>query len=214
MESSKLQELLNVPGNDRDDQWEESFFKELSSAPLRIAQEEPITGPDSWPYLLAETDSEEGEPIDKIIHWLSTRGIGLVINAEKSIPDYVFSYGMLWHYRETGLYFLREELGDDDVFAIESGQKIKAGAPSEEYLPSYVRNILKDFFVQQGVLSPKLLVMSVDGENYDLAFSLEALGNPPEEEHQGVLEALSWFLPPHYRLLLISEEGLPDFYAL
>jgi hypothetical protein len=40
------------------------------------------------------------------------------------------------------------------------------------------------------------------------------LGNPPTKEHQGIAEAISWFLPPHYSIVLISETGLPPFAAL
>jgi hypothetical protein len=78
-------------------------------------------------------------------------------------------------------------------------------------LPQYVRNILKQFFMDQNVMRPRILVMSTDRKNYDLAFSLESLGNPPVKEHQGVAEAISWFLPPHYSIVLVSEIGLPEF---
>jgi hypothetical protein len=54
-----------------------------------------------------------------------------------------------------------------------------------------VRNILKEFFRDQGVFAPKILVMSSDRVNYDLVFSLESLGNPPVKEHQGIAEAIS-----------------------
>ena len=64
-----------------------------------------------------------------------------------------------------------------------------------------------------GMQSP-VLVMSTDGENYDFCFSLESLGNPPEAEHSGIAEAISWFLPPHYSLLLIGEKDLPKFIDL
>jgi len=91
---------------------------------------------------------------------------------------------------------------------------LHAGPPSPQYLPQYVRNILKEFFRDQGVLMPKILVMSADRKHYDLAISLESLGNPPEKEHQGIAEALSWFLPPHYSIVLVSEKGLPSFVEL
>jgi hypothetical protein len=40
------------------------------------------------------------------------------------------------------------------------------------------------------------------------------LGNPPEREHEGIAEAIAWFLPNHYSVVLISEKGLPTFSAL
>ena len=74
-----------------------------------------------------------------------------------------------------------------------------------------MRKILRDFFRDQGLLAVKILMMSQDGKNFDLAISLESLGNPPEKEHQGIAEAISWFLPPHYSLLIVSEKGLPSY---
>jgi hypothetical protein len=56
--------------------------------------------------------------------------------------------------------------------------------------------------------------VSIDQKNYDLCFSLESFGNPPETEHKGLAEALSWFLPAHYSIALISEKLLPGFEAL
>jgi hypothetical protein len=37
------------------------------------------------------------------------------------------------------------------------------------------------------------------------------MGLSPEVEHQGILEALAWFLPPHYSVALVSEKGFPAF---
>ena len=34
------------------------------------------------------------------------------------------------------------------------------------------------------------------------------------EEHAGVAEAIAWFLPPHYSVVLVSETGLPDFISI
>ncbi|HWU44373.1 MAG TPA: hypothetical protein VN132_13070, partial [Bdellovibrio sp.] len=64
------------------------------------------------------------------------------------------------------------------------------------------------------VLRPRILVMSTDRKHYDLAFSLESLGNPPQKEHAGIAEAIGWFLPPHYSIVLVSEKGLPEFVEL
>ena len=37
---------------------------------------------------------------DNSIEWLSDKGVGMVVNPTKGVPDYVFTYGMLWNYRE------------------------------------------------------------------------------------------------------------------
>lgn len=213
-----LQELLVVKEENRDQNWDEKFFKFLSEAQLKILAEEPQQGPDGWPYLMTETLSEsstEAERIDsaqKIFHWLSTRGIGLVVNPRRlPYPDYVFSYGMIWSFRETGYFIKHNAHNPAKDFQIDVNSKIKTGPPSEEYLPKYVRQILKNFLIDQGVFSPRILMVAVDGTNYDLCFSLESFGHPPESEHQGILEAIAWFLPPHYSVALVSEKGFPAF---
>lgn len=209
-----LQELVSVPDEQRDQQWENNFFMALTQSNLKLLSESPQNGPDSWPYLLAETSDAATEPANKIIQWLATKGVGLVINPMKSYPDYVFTYGMLWHFKETGLFYRNADAATVGTLELAKGQGLHAGPPSPEYLPQYVRNILKEFFRDQGVLRPRLLVMSQDRKHYDLAISLESLGNPPIKEHEGIAEAVSWFLPPHYSLVLVSEVGLPEFVDL
>ncbi len=206
-----LIELVNVPDEQRDPQWEIDFFMAVTQSNLNLIHEAPQKGPDGWPYLLAETAVDAKEPANKIMQWLALKGVGLVINPRKSYPDYVFTYGMLWHFKETGLFYRTADEAPVGTLELQKGQGLHAGPPAPHYLPQYVRNILKQFFIDQNVMRPRILVMSEDRKNYDLAFSLESLGNPPTKEHQGVAEAISWFLPPHYSIVLVSEIGLPEF---
>lgn len=210
-----LNQLITISAQERDQAWENQFFKALSEANLKLMSPEPQSGPDGWPYLLAEITDDADEPAQKLIQWLAARGIGLVVNPRKEYPDYVFSYGMLWNFRETGLFYqsIDESRGGGSVEFVPQ-DVMNAGEPAPHYLPAYVRTILRDFFRDQSVLRPKVLVMSTDNLNYDLVFSLESLGNPPESEHAGIAEAIGWFLPPHYSILLVSEVGLPSFFDL
>lgn len=213
-----LLEIVKVPDELRDTNWENQFFKSLTEGQIALLSQEPITGPDGWPYLLAEvTEKSESnliEPTQKVLHWLSTRGIGLVINPQREYPDYVFTWGMIWSFRETGFFYKNNPAKKDGKFEFSTGSIAHAGTLSKSYLPDYARSILKEFFRDQGILGPKVLLMSTDRLNYDLAISLESLGNPPATEHAGIAEAISWFLPPHYSLVLVSEAGLPAFEAL
>lgn len=212
---------LVVEDEARDQAWEEKFFKLFSSSKLKIIAADPQQGPDGWPYLMTElslenpTPSESVDSAQKILHWLSTRGIGLVVNPQRTpYPDFIFSYGMIWSFRETGYFNKYPTLNETTELLIENPHKAHYGEPSLEFLPLYVRKVLKDFFLDQSVFHPKVLMISADGKNFDLCFSLESLGSPKPEEHQGILEALSWFLPPHYSLALISEKNLPAFLGL
>jgi hypothetical protein len=156
-----------------------------------------------------------------VLSWLSEKGIGLVVNPQKEAPDYVFTYGMIWNFRERGEFLSNSHVDRERVtvqkVSLSDGQKVYAGPPSDEYLPTYARHILKTFFRDNGVKDVKVLMMSQsEGEpnHYDLCFSLEALGAPEQGEHKNILEAVSWFLPAHYSLMVISEQGLPGFTTL
>ncbi len=214
MLEENLQELVNIPEEKRDHHWENHFFHSLSQSSLEILSEEPQIGPDGWPYLMAQTSSSAKEPAAKIIHWLSNKGIGLAVNPTKEYPDYVFTYGMIWSFKESGYFYRTAEERKTGTVEVQINDKYSFGEPSAEYLPGYVRQILREFFRDQGLHAIKILMLSEDGKNFDLAISLESLNNPPESEHQGIAEAVSWFLPPHYSLMLISEKGLPSFYNL
>lgn len=210
----KLNEIVLVADSERDSSWENQFFQALAQGKLNLISSEPQVGPDSWPYLLAETGEEATEPVGKLLDWLTERGIGLAINPRKEFPDYVFSYGMLWSFKQTGFFFKAVPENPETKVQFETKSLVHAGPPTEEFLPGYVKKILRDFFRDQSILNPKIQVISQDQVNYDLAISLDSLGRPPESEHDGIAEAISWFLPPHYSLLLISEEGMPPFFDL
>jgi len=210
-----LVSLCSQPESLRDLEWERAFLQALVDGSIDLENKEATQGPDGWPYLYAKTTNSATEPFLRVLEWLSKRGIGLVINAYKDMPDYVFPYGMIWGYKEYGQFFeatSNESIPDKVIF--EKGQKVVAGPPTEQYLPIYVREILKEFFNSQGIEEVKILVISKDSDHYDLVFSLDCLGNPPTHEHQGILEAIAWFLPNHYSVVLAEESGLPKFFSL
>ena len=209
-----LDEIVLVPDIDRNLAWENQFFQALAKANLKLISPEPKVGPDGWPYMLAETGPEAQEPVAKLLAWLTERGIGLAINPRKEYPDYVFSYGMLWSFKETGYFFKPVPARPEGSVQFEPKSLVHTGPPTEEFLPGYVKKILRDFFHDQSILMPKIQVISQDKVNYDLAISLDSLGNPPESEHEGIAEAISWFLPPQYSILLINEAGMPPFFDL
>lgn len=219
-----LNELLRVDNAVRDEKWETDFFAELAHTNLNIISEEPQVGPDGWPYLFVQTDENGTEPAAKVLDWLHDKGIGLAVNPDREAPDYVFTFGMLWNYKERGQFLTPFDPQRGGQVKIEEGEKIHAGAPNEAFLPEYSRKILREFLRQQGVEAKVLMIgrlsraeAAVPGataKHYDLCFSIESLKNPPAEEHRGIMEAISWFLPAHYSLMIASEKGLPPFHPL
>ncbi len=209
-----LEKYLSIPDAERDHDWENHFFDELLKSKISLIDEGPQVGPDKWPYIMVETGEKSDEPVINVLRWLHDKGIGLVVNPRKEYPDYVFPWGMIWNWKETGLFRLNQVSVIQGTVEINPQNGLIAGAPTPQYLPDYVQKILKQFFMDQGLLQVRILVMSQDQKNYDLAFSLESLGNPPQHEQAGIAEAISWFLPTHYSVLLISEKGLPPFLSL
>jgi hypothetical protein len=208
-----LQKHTQMPDSTRTADWEKTFFQLMLSSNVSLMSEAPQEGPDGLPYLLVETKPDSQEPFINILSWLATRGIGLVVNPGKAFPDYIFTYGMIWNFKEFGSFLTEATIQPEKTFSLDAGEKILAGQPHPQYLPDYVRALLREFFLQQGVLKPRILVIGKD-DKFDLCFSLESLGNPPQQEHHGVLSAIAWFLPQHYSLALVSEKGLPPFIDL
>jgi hypothetical protein len=200
----------------RNREWETEALHLLSKLNYQLIYKEAKEGPDGWPYLwVTPVESEQGsESFRHITNWLQSRGIGLaILPAAGEQPDFVFSYGMIWNYIETGKFVVEGGTQGGD-FTLKDGQTAWVGSPSEEYFPSYARGILKRFLMDQGVLNPKILMVSQDQKHYDLAFSVESLGNPDKSEWEGVLQAFSWFLPTHYSLAMLSESVFREFVDL
>lgn len=207
-----LKSLTELPESQRLDHWEAQFLDQIVPALVQIDHDEPKPGPDGWPYLHIRTSQGE-EPFSKIAKWAAGRGIGLVINAHKMLPDYVFSYGMLWNFAERGRFV--EPMPQSPPNDLNVNEETVWGPPSEAYLPRYVRSILKEFMLAQGFANPKVLVAtSKDFSQTDLIFSIESLKNLPADQHSVLAEALGWFLPTHYSLVFAKEKELPPFTSL
>ena len=233
-----LRGLLDVKIEMRDEKWEDDFLSHSAQGHFRLLRPDPITGPDGWPYLLVETDlgkklilslTEAGpgagsqnenpaEPAINILSWLSTRGIGLVINPTGEIPDFVISYGMIWNYRERGQFISRQEHVQSmqaHAESIDIGRLKFFEKNISKMLPDYARKVIRDFFADQGLFAVKvLLVKEEETQPFNLAFSFESMGSPKQEELSGVGEAIAWFLPSHYPILIMSETAIPHFELL
>ncbi len=207
--------LCEQPESARDQEWEKAFLQALRDGHLNVEASAPQAGPDGWPYLHVRTHPQATEPARRVLEWLATQGVGLVLNAHKMLPDYTLTFGMIWNFIETNEFLISGESATPAGHVLfQEGERVLAGPPSKQYLPPYVRAILSEFFERQGVPDPRVLVMSQDKKQFDLCFSLNSLGQPDESEHRGIAEALSWFLPLHYTVMLVGEEGLPKFHSL
>ena len=209
-----LSHLTERPVAHRDEAWEIEFLRALPKSRIRVLEDAPAAGPDGWPYLMVSTEGAVDDSVSNIADWLASRGVGFVVNPEKSLPDFVLSYGMVWNFRERGEFLTPAAKAATGKLEIRDGQQLYTGSPSTAYLPEDVRTVLRDFFKRQRVFEPRVLMISTDQQTWDLAFSVESMGAPPEKEHAGIAEAISWFLPAHYSVAIISEKTVPGFTAL
>lgn len=216
--TSEFFELLNTLPAKRDHLWEQKFARVLPFGKFELAHEDAQPGPDGWPYLFVRSSEAGTESGAQLLSWLSTRGIGLAINPEKSMPDFVLTYGMTWNFRERGSIISEDLKGSrpqTSRFDIKEGEEVFVGQPTENYFPLYARKIVKQFLFDQGVVAPKIaIIQNADKTQTDLAFSLESLGNPTADEHNGIAEAIAWFLPAHYSIALVSEKVIAGFQPL
>ncbi len=209
-----LFQLLDVTAEERDNSWETKFLDAFVNAKVEILSEDPQPGPDGFPYLFVRTSEQGTEPVVKVVDWLATRGIGLAVNPQNDNPDYVFTYGMLWNFKERQRFIQPIAHTRSTHMEIPNGKKLFYGNLSDEFFPPYARKLLREFLNQQGVLHPKVLAITTDQKEFDICFSLNALGMPEAHEHQGIAEAIGWFFPFNTSIVLIEEKNLPDFYAV
>lgn len=213
---TSFEDLLTTEIEKRDQTWEAAFLKALPSAPARVISPDPSEGPDHWPYLLVEAGNlQDDDSMESVVGWLSTRGIGLAVNPSKAAPDYVLTYGMIWNFRERGEFLTTPDVvSGAGLFEVKNGQQLWVGVPTEQFLPPYVRKVLKQFLADQAIFAPKILMVSTDNVHFDLCFSVESMKSPPANEHSNIAEALSWFLPAHYSVSLLSEKTVAGFVAI
>lgn len=207
--------LLQQPESKRDDKWEADFLSLIPQAKVQIFEEQAKAGPDGWPYLLVKSGPEGDQPFLTVLEWTATRGIGLALNTHKMIPDYVFTYGMLWNYAMTRQFVTTGFTPKPGSVTIAENEDMIIGAPTEQYLPMFVRKVMREFMNAQGMARPRITVLSSqDFKTVDLLFSSESLNDLKPKDFRPMSEAISWFLPLHYNIIIGSEKNLSGFVDL
>ena len=210
-----LETLLQLPESKRDDQWELDFLALIPQAKVQVAEEQAKAGPDGWPYLLVRSGPQGDQPFLQVLEWAATRGIGLALNTHKMLPDYVFTYGMLWNYAMNRQFVTKGPTPKAGSVIIADNEEMIVGAPTEQYLPMFVRKVMREFLAAQGMQAPQVTVLStVDYKVVDLLFSSESLNDLKPKDFRSMGEALSWFLPLHYNIIIGSEQNLTGFVDL
>ena len=212
-----LTNLFEVVKEKRDENWNNEFLTHVAQASFVCGDPQIIQGPDGFPYFQLETPMPN-KPFQcyVISHMISDfileRGIGIVINANKGEPDWVFSYGSLVNFasREE-FYTAGTTLQLPKIETLGENENILIGQPSEAFLPAAARNIIRQFLEQQGIGEVKIALMSRKYNDEDEMLQELITNLTPQKIGKNLYEALqthlNWFLPTHYSMVAMDEDG-------
>lgn len=211
-----LQHLLEIPLGSRDPKWVADFLDNIDECNLQLAEPEVAVANDSFAYMNARTVDPETNfkafvirnELDRIL----SNGFGLVINAHKDQPDWIFSHGDLLNLK------LRNEFYTDDSafsehgkdFVLPKDEKVLVGQPSEEILPAQTRTHMREFLAYSGLNNGKVMLIARNYEDdntmtQDLIFNITPKMFATQDAYVQVMNTLSWFLPRHYSIAGVDE---------
>lgn len=219
--NGSLLHLLQVPAARRDAVWRAALHEAVKEPLFVRGSPSVFRGPDRFPYLalFLPPPGAPGERISipGLAEWATEEGVGIAINPHAQGADWVFTYGDLFTLRHFGAFEVPQAA---DTAAgrevLPQGERLIIGAPSESFLPGYVRRVLRRFFREQlGIEEPGVfLIQPVGGATPPrLVFSIFPEDVPgdtvalAEQAFHGMLKGVSWFLPRHYDLIAISRDS-------
>lgn len=211
--TASVERLLKVLAEGRDQQWYDTFYEDLKTASFACGQPQTSHGPDGFPYfelhLPKPNEPFESYCISSLADFLLENGLGVAINPSEGRADWVLSYGDILNLKLNGRFYTMPENDPLPEYEVLSeGEKVMIAQPSESYLPSVTRRILRSFLNYLGVSEPKalLLVRHVKGEPVSqLAFNIFPEDVESEEVYNYRLQQLCWFLPRHYIVVGFSK---------
>ncbi len=207
--------LCKVPFEQRQDNWVNSFFQFIPTASMTCGDPQIITGPDKFPYFVLNLPtpgiSFEAFSVIHLLDYVTENGLGIVVNPQtNSQPDWIFSAGDLWNFRETNIFIHDqarwENLNADEKKANLTEREVLLAQPSQTYLPTYIRrNIYHTLREKFGVIEPAVFLMT----DMTLSPSMNLVFNIFIEEHepakiQDITNFLAWSLPRDYGLVGID----------
>jgi len=146
--------------------------------------------------------------------FLLDQGFGVVINASKGDPDWVFSYGDIVNYHIRNEFFTKSEKRDlPEQEIIKEKEEVRVGQPSESVLPNKTRIVIREFLKSNGVNNSKLLLMNrqkTDGLIQELVFNLTPDKFETQEQYESIMKSIAWYLPRHYSYVSMNESSFKD----
>ncbi|TDQ79909.1 hypothetical protein [Sphingobacterium yanglingense] len=213
--------LIQTPINERDQNWVATFLENIAEANLKLGAPEVIIASDGFPYVQLETvnanENFQAFVINKQLPTLLLQGFGIVINAQNTQPDWIFTYGDIANFELNDTFY-----SDDSIFSVHkenvvigSDEKILIGQPSDNILPKYIRKQLREFLQHAGVNVPKTMLIARNFEDeaqvkQDLVFNFTPAQFASEQDFQQIGNTVAWFLPRHYSILFIDDMAVEN----
>jgi len=212
-----VQELLRLKADARDNEWTQRFYNLIPEEDLYFDDLNPFWGPDNLPYVkLFLKPKSYTAKLPEISEHCITFGLGAVLIWEKpDEPDWVFSCGDIVSLANFGAILSGASVSGHEQYQVDQPEEVTVGNPSEKFLPSSIRAILKqDFqenFEQQNpgvflMFNPKLspphsMVFSIEKSTFGGDINL----------FENAMQRIAWHLPKHCPATSISEGDFEYF---
>jgi hypothetical protein len=214
-----LRELFKIHRALRDDQWKHTLYSNVADASFQSGNPQVIEGPDGFPYFQLNTPEPYQEFQCYVIRhmkddFLLHKGFGVVINATKEEPDWVFSYGDILNFHIRREFYTPSknwQLPNQEV--INEKEEVLVGQPSESVLPEQARTVIREFLKGLGINDCKLLLMNrrKSGDYLqELVFNLTPDKFQNKEHYEAVMKNIWWYLPRHYSYVSMHDHSLGD----
>lgn len=213
--------LLDIPIEQRDQNWVSSFLENIAEANLKIGQPEVVIASDGFPYVQLQSvhtdENFKAFVINKQLPTLLMQGFGVVINPQNNQPDWVFSYGDIVNYELNDKFYSEETAfsHNKENVAIGSDEKVLIGQPADNIMPKYLKNQLREFLKHAGIEVPKIMLIARNPDDeanvkQDLVFNFTPHQFNNEQQFQQIGNTISWFMPKHYSFLFIDEAAVEN----
>lgn len=214
--TQQLSHLFAVAREARDAAWQQRVIEHLAEASFRCGDPQVMTGPGGFPYFTLYIP-EPGKPFECFVlshmvdDFLFERGWGVVINLHDNQPDWLLRYGDVVNYKLTKAFYSLPQVPDlPPTGVIESDEQVLVGQPSELFLPTPVRNAMRQYLEFHGHHNVKIVLLTRNtpqGTVQQLIFNLTHEEFPDEDSYQAFAQSLGWFLPQHYLFGAMEERA-------
>ena len=205
--TQQLSQLFAIAREARDSAWQQQVIGHLAEASFRCGDSQVMTGPGGFPYF-ALYIPEPGQPFECFVlshmvdDFLFERGWGVVINLRDNQPDWLLRYGDVVNYKLNKEFYSAPLVPDlPPTGVIESDEQVLVGQPSELFLPTPVRNAMRQYLEYHGHHDVRIVLLTRNtphGTVQQLIFNLTHEEFPDEDSYQAFAQSLGWFLPQHY----------------